>query len=186
MYKRIERGRVSAYIAASLDGFIARENGTVDWLPSPDETDQSGDYGFSEFFNSVDCLVMGRNTLEKVLEFGAWPYEGKRVLVLSTSISQVPDQVKGKAELYAGSLYALLKLLRSEGCSRIYVDGGKTIQSFLKEGLLTDITITTVPILLGKGIRLFDGNEHDIPLKHLETNSFQSGFVQSSYEIEYA
>lgn len=176
--------QVSANIATSLDGFIARENGEIDWLP--DLGDESEDYGFSEFFSSIDCLVMGRNSLEVVLAFPDWPYEGKRVIVLSSSMKQIPEKVEGKVELYSGSLADLLEKLSTEHCSRIYVDGGRTIQSFLNEGLLTDITITTIPVLLGKGIRLFGEVKEDIFLGHNDTKSFPSGFVQSSYEIATA
>lgn len=172
--------QVSAFIATSLDGFIAREDGAVDWLPNPDAAD---DCGFAEFFSSVDCLVMGRRTLETVLEFGQWPYGDKRVLVLSQSMSKVPSPLVGKVELYSGSLSALVELLESDGCSRIYVDGGATIRSFLNEKLLTDITITTIPILLGCGIRLFAETERDISLEHIKTSVCSEGFVQSHFKL---
>ncbi len=175
--------QVSAFIATSLDGFIAREDGGIDWLPSPGESDAADDCGFSAFFNAVDCLVMGRNTFETVLQFDEWPYEGKRVLVLSRSMLQLPDPLPGKVELCSGPLPTLLERLESEGCSRIYVDGGRTIQSFLNEGLLTDITITTIPILLGRGIKLFAETGGDIPLEHLETRVCSEGLVQSLFRV---
>lgn len=178
--------QVSAFIATSLDGFIARKNGELDWLPNPGESDTSDECGFADFFSSVDCLVMGRNTLDVVLQFGEWPYEGKRVLVLSQTLSQVPEHLQKKVELTSEALPALIERLKSEGCSRIYVDGGKTIQSFINESLLTDITITTIPVLLGEGIRLFGKTRNDVPLKHLETRVCGEGLVQSAFEVQYA
>lgn len=177
---------VSAFIATSLDGYIARENGDLDWLPGSEGDDQSEDFGFTEFFASVDCLVMGRHSLEAVLRFPEWPYEGKRVIVLSRTMKRAPAPVQGKIALYSGSLTGLVDRLVTEGCTRIYVDGGATIRSFLSEGLLTDITICIVPILLGKGIPLFAEVGKDIPLRHRETRSYDNGLVQSVYEVEIA
>ena len=178
--------RASVFIATSLDGFIARKDGSVDWLMAASTPDDAEDYGFKAFFESVDCMVMGRNTMDIVLGFGEWPYEGKRVVVLSNTLKEVPDGLVGKIELYAGSLQELTTKLASEGCQRLYVDGGKTIQSFINESLITDMTINTIPILLGEGLSLFGPTPHDIHLKHTSTHSYPSGFVISSYEIDNA
>ena len=175
--------RVSVYIATSLDGFIARKNGDIDWLMAADNSDGAEDYGYKEFSGSVDCLVMGRKSLEKVMTFPDWPYEGKRVVVLSNTMKEVPPKVAGKVELYSGSLQALVDKLESEGCNRLYVDGGKTIQSFLHDRLITDLTITKIPILLGEGMPLFGNTGHDMKLKHIKTEAYPSGFVKSTYEI---
>jgi dihydrofolate reductase len=175
--------QASVFIATSLDGFIARKNGAVDWLMAADTSDTSQDYGYGEFFGSVDCMVMGRNSMEVVLSFGEWPYEGKRVIVLSTTLTEAPAELAGKIELYSGSITDLANRLEEEGHKRLYIDGGKTIQSFINEELITDLTINTIPILLGEGLRLFGETKHDIKLKHIETKSYPNGFVMSTYEI---
>ncbi len=179
--------KVSVYIATSLDGFIARPDGSLDWLPGA-ESDEVGagegeDYGWGAFWDSVDCLVLGRKTFEKVLEFGVWPYDGKRVIVLSRMLKKAPSQVEDKIEIYAGDPKALLERLASEGYERLYVDGGQTIQTFLRRGLISDLTITTIPILIGEGVPLFGALSRDIPLEHIRTEAFASGFVQSTYEV---
>ena len=175
--------KVSVYIATSLDGYIARPNGDIDWLMEADNSDGKEDYGYKEFLDSVDCMVMGRNSMEMVMSFPEWPYEGKRVIVLSNTLKEMPSQLKGKIELYSGSLIKLVAELKNDGCKRIYIDGGKTIQSFINDELITDITITKIPILLGEGLSLFGKTKNDIKLKHIESKTYSSGFVKSTYEI---
>jgi len=176
----------SIFIATSLDGFIARMNGSVDWLMAASTPDDTEDYGFKAFFDSVDCMVMGRNSMEMVLSFNEWPYAEKRVVVLSNTLTEAPDELVGKIELYAGSLKMLTAKLANEGCKRLYIDGGKTIQSFINESLITDMSITTIPILLGEGLPLFGPTLHDIKLKHISTQSFPNGFIHSTYEFDNA
>jgi dihydrofolate reductase len=178
--------KISVFIATSLDGFIARPDGSLDWLPGSSEgTGEVEEHGWTAFWESVDCLVLGRKTFEKVLELapGAWPYEGTRVVVLSHTQTAVPEELAGKVELFAGDPQVLVKKLAADGHERLYVDGGATIQSFLRQGLITDMTITTIPVLIGEGVPLFGPLEKDMPLKHVKTDSYSSGFVQSVYEI---
>jgi len=175
--------KVSAFIATSLDGYIARPDGDIEWLMNADNSGGKEDYGYKEFSDTVDCMVIGRNSMEKVMSFPEWPYESKRVVVLSNTLKETPSQLKDKVELYSGSLKKLVTALENEGCKRIYIDGGKTIQSFINEALLTDITITKIPVLLGEGLSLFGKTKHDIKLKHIESKSYPSGFVKSTYEI---
>ena len=175
--------KVSAFIATSLDGYIARPNGDINWLMAADNSDGTEDYGYKEFSDTVDCMIIGRNSMEIVMRFPEWPYEGKRVIVLSNTLKETPSQLNGKVELYSGSLIKLVSELKNNGCNRIYIDGGKTIQSFINEDLITDITITTIPILLGEGLSLFGKTKHDIKLKHIESKSYPSGFVKSTYEV---
>lgn len=182
----------SVFIAASLDGYIARPDGNIDWLNAagssdPDASDSSPeDYGYQTFFDSVDCMVMGRGTLETVLGFGLemWPYEGKRVVVLSRSLTAVPPQLTGKVELHPGPPADLVARLAADGHRRAYVDGGQTIQSFLRAGLITDMVITTIPILLGAGRPLFGPTNGDIHLRHVTTAAYPNGFVQSTYRVQ--
>lgn len=180
--------KASVYIATSLDGFIARENGDLDWLPGSDGTSGNGesgdeDFGYKAFMDSVDVLVMGRNTFETVLSFGQWPYGSKRVVVLSSKLTQVSDKLPKTVELWSGSLTGLIKNLRESGAKHLYVDGGKTIQSFLNAGLIQEIIITRIPVLIGKGIPLFGPLDKDVQLQHIETRSFANGFVQSKYKV---
>jgi dihydrofolate reductase len=187
--------KASVFIATSLDGFIARPDGALDWLPGAepdgggreeDAVENGGeveDYGWGAFWDSVDCLVFGRKTFEKVLEFGLWPYEGTRVIVLSRTLTAVPQELQGKTEIYAGDPQALVDKLAAEGHERLYVDGGQTIQSFLRRGLINDLTINTIPVLIGEGIPLFGPLPEDMPLRHVKTESYPTGFVLSTYEV---
>lgn len=171
----------SVYIATSLDGFIARKNGGVDWLSNIDKVDANEDYGFAEFFGSVSCLVMGRNSFEKVLSFGGWPYGGKRVVVMTKSLSSLPEDTPGEVELFSGSPEALVEKLKNEGEEHLYIDGGLLIQSFLRAGLIDEIVLTWIPILIGEGLPLFGPLDEDIKLEHTETKTFDNGLVQSKY-----
>lgn len=179
--------KVSVYIATSLDGFIARNDGGLDWLPGADsegsvEADAE-DYGYREFMDSVDVLVMGRKTFEQVLSFGMWPYEKKRVVVLSGGTVRVPTDLSPTVEAESCSPRELVNQLAETGVKHLYVDGGNTIQRFLNEGLIQQIIITRIPILIGSGIPLFGPLTNDITLRHIETRQFPSGFVQSRYEV---
>ncbi|MEH6358070.1 MAG: dihydrofolate reductase family protein [Pseudomonadales bacterium] len=175
--------RVSVYIGISLDGYIARADGDIDWLMAADTSDGSDDYGYKAFSDSVDCMIMGRNTFEKVLSFPEWPYVGKRLIVLSRTLKALPVELEECVVLYSGSIIELVKQLENEGCQRLYIDGGETIQSFLNEGLITDLSITRVPVLLGEGLSLFGKTKQDIQLKHISTKTFKNGFVQSIYGV---
>ncbi|WP_050461969.1 dihydrofolate reductase family protein [Herbaspirillum autotrophicum] len=175
----------SAYIATSLDGFIARSNGDLDWLFNA--TTSTDDHGYAEYMNGIDTIVMGRNTYQTVLGFGEWPYPEKRVVVLSTTLSAdaIPSHLQDKLLLHPGPLPQLLKSLTEHGCNNVYVDGGSVIQSFLAARLLDQITVTTIPILIGSGIPLFGNPGHDIRLAHHKTTAFDSGFVQTTYQISH-
>lgn len=170
----------SVFIATSLDGFIARTDGGLDWLPVPGPDE---DYGYHAFMDSVDCLVMGRNSFETVLNFDPWPYGDKRVIVLSETLDTLPTPVGGRVELFKGSRECLVEKLTAEGVRRVYLDGGKTIQRFLRSGLVSDILITRIPVLIGQGIPLFGPLDGDVPLTHLRTESYPNGFIQSVYAV---
>ena len=174
--------KISVYIAASLDGFIARKNGDLDWLSAADESGE--DYGYKEFISSIDLLVMGRHTYEKVLTFGTWPYQDKKVIVLSSSDPRLPGELSDKVEVLNLSPRELLKTLTGRGVAHVYLDGGNTIQRFLQEGLVDEMTITTIPILIGEGLSLFGPLKHDVKFRLVESKSFGNGFVQSKYRAE--
>jgi len=171
------RARCSVYIAISLDGFIARPNGAIDWLAHVQR--EGEDYGYQRFHDSIDTLVVGRNTYETALGFEAWPYHGKRCIVLTHA---KPTSRNGE-EFYAGAPNDLVERLTAEGAKHVYVDGGVVIQQFIAGGLVSDVTLSIVPVLLGEGIRLFGGIPHDIRLKLLESRSFESGLVQLVYSV---
>jgi dihydrofolate reductase len=126
---------------------------------------------------------MGRKSFETVLAFDPWPYGEKRVIVLSTTLDAIPTPVGGRVELFKGDQEALLEKLAVEGVRRVYLDGGKTIQRFLRAGLVSDILITRIPILIGDGIPLFGPLDGDVALTHLRTEAYPNGFVQSVYAV---
>lgn len=175
----------SVFIATSLDGFIAREDGAIDWLPQPDASSQE-DYGYGAFWSRIDGMVMGRSTLEVVTRFPTWPYEGKDVVVLSRTLTPetLPESCRGKVRLHAGSLSELMDDLERRGVTRIYVDGGKTIQSFLAEGRLQELIVSRIPVLIGKGLPLFGALPKDVALEHVETQAYDDGLVQSRYRVK--
>lgn len=172
----------AVFIATSLDGYIAREDGSLDWLLSRDESEES-DYGYADFMASVDTLVMGRKTFETVRGFGVWPYATKRVVVVSSGAPTVPGELKPAPEVLALAPEDLLRYLGESGSRRVYVDGGQTIQRFLRAGLIHELIITRVPVLIGSGRPLFGELPGDVELAHVETQVFANGLVQSRYRV---
>jgi len=171
--------KTTVYVGTSLDGFIARKDGNIDWLVKYQNKEVHDSY--NEFINRIDAMVIGRGTYEKVLSFPEWPYE-KKVFVLSTSLKQIPGTLNKKATLVAMKPAALLNYLSDKGFSNIYVDGGKVIQSFLKEDLIDELIITRVPELIGTGIPLFGYLDNDLRFEHIKTNIYSDGLVKSQYE----
>ena len=168
----------SVFVGTSLDGFIARANGDLDWLPPGD----GEAHGYEEFIESVDVLVIGRKTFETVLTFDAWPYGEKPVFVLS-SRALPPAPAGAEVERLSGEPAEVLKNLAARGFRHAYVDGGITIQRFLRAGLIDRLVITRVPVLIGEGIPLFGPTGRDVVLRHVATRSYASGLVQSEYTI---
>jgi dihydrofolate reductase len=167
------------YIGTSLDGFIARKDGDIDWLVqfANDEAIQA----YKEFINEIDAIIIGRGTFEKVLSFPTWPYE-KEVFVLSTSIKQIPDIIKEKVTVLSMRPRELLKYLSDKGFSSIYIDGGKVIQEYLKEDLVDELIIAKAPIILGSGIPLFNYLDNEVQFEHIQTRIQSNGLVRSYYE----
>jgi dihydrofolate reductase len=169
----------SVFVGTSLDGFIARPNGDFDFLP-----EGGGEpHGYHEFLASVDAIVIGRNTFEKVLTLGPWPYGKKRVVVLSHRPVDFSTAVGGVVEHMAGAPVEIVSRLAATGAQHLYIDGGVTVQEFLRAGLIHRLTITRVPVLIGNGIPLFGSLLHDIRLRHVETRQYASGLVSSDYEV---
>ncbi|MBX3710050.1 MAG: dihydrofolate reductase [Gammaproteobacteria bacterium] len=177
-----QRPKMSVYIAISIDGYIAKKDDGLDWLesfsPPFDEPDE--DYGFKKFLSQVDAVVMGKNTYKIASSGNIWPYEGKRVIVLSSTLSSVCDN----AEIYSGNIQQLIKKLYAEGVRHIYVDGGKTISQFLNEGLINELIISIIPVILGSGIPLFSNIVHDSWCDLTSSTSYSNGLVQLRYEVK--
>ncbi|MCU4338005.1 dihydrofolate reductase family protein [Acinetobacter dispersus] len=168
------------YIATSLDGYIADKNNQLDWLHEAASSDQS-DFGFSEFLERIDAIIMGRNTLDTVLSFGGeWPYQ-KPVFILSNTLTDVPPELKGKVYLEKGSLKDIVARLNKNGYINLYVDGGITIQNFLKEDLIDEMIISTIPTLLGGGKSLFCDLKKPLKFQYLKTEVYQDSIVKNYY-----
>ena len=168
------------FVAASLDGFIAREDGGLDWLLSRD--DPAEDHGYAAFIRDKDGIVMGRGSFEAVAGLDPWPYD-RPVVVLSSTLQQVPAHLAGRVRIMDAAPRAVMRALAGEGWRRAYVDGGRVVQSFLREGLIADMVVTWIPVLLGQGRRLFGPLDGDIPLRHEATHTFPSGLVQMRYRL---
>lgn len=177
----------SVFVATSLDGYIAREDGRIDWLERANAVVPPGeDCGYREFFDSVDALVMGRGTFELAVTFDPWPYGGKRVVVMTRAPATlaVPTALSASVSATGESPAALVARLSAQGAKHLYVDGGRTIQSFLAAGRIDRITITTVPVLLGSGLPLFGPLPGDTRLVLESTRSWPFGFVQGTWRVE--
>jgi dihydrofolate reductase len=172
--------KASVFIATSVDGFIARSNGDIDWLPAGG----GEDHGYNAFMATVDALVIGRNTFETVLGFGSWPYGTKPVFVLTNRPYASPPPPGAVLEFMSGSPPQVVSALASRGFRHVYVDGGITIQGFLKAGLIQQLIITRVPRLIGSGIPLFGALSHDVLLRHVATTPYPSGLVTSVYAVD--
>lgn len=169
--------KASVFIATSLDGFIARENGALDWLPPGG----GEEHGYTAFMATIDAIVMGRNTFETVLTFDAWPFGEKLVVVLTTRPFDARPPRNAVLEFMEGDPRDVLYQLAQRGIRHVYVDGGITVQRFLEAGLVQRLTITRIPVLLGKGIPLFGPLSHEIRFEHISTRSYAGGMVTSEY-----
>lgn len=172
------------FVGVSLDGFIARPNGDLDWLMGEGGGD-SAEYGYNEFIADIDAIVMGRRTFEKVLTFDKWYYGDKRVVVLShQSLDLSVAQTRGAVvEQMSGAPSEIVSKLTASGANRLYVDGGITIQLFLRAGLIHRLILSRLPVLIGEGIPLFGSVPHDIRLSHITTRTYPGGMVQSEYHV---
>jgi dihydrofolate reductase len=171
--------RASVFVGTSVDGFIARRNGDLDWLPA----DGGEPHGYDEFMATVDTIVIGRKTFETVLGFEGWPYGDKRVVVLSSQPIDLSGAAArgGVVEQMGGSPSEIAARLGARGAQHLYVDGGITVQGFLRAKLIDRLVITRVPVLIGDGIPLFGSLPQDMRLRHVATRSYPSGLVQSEY-----
>jgi dihydrofolate reductase len=170
---------VSVFVGTSVDGFMARPNGDLDFLP-----EGGGEpHGYNEFIATVDTIVIGRKTFETVLTFAGWPYGDKHVVVLSSRPVDLSAVRGGVVEQMAGPPAEIVSKLAASGAQHVYVDGGITIQKFLHAGLVHRLTITRVPVLIGEGIPLFGALPRDVGLRHVATQHYPSGLVKSEYDV---
>jgi len=171
------------FMASSLDGFVARQDHSLDWLMKYDTGNE--DQGYDHFISKIDVLVMGSGSFKTVLGFGSWPYQIP-VYVLSNKMKQeeIPAELQDKVIITNENPKSLMQFLYKKGYQNAYVDGGKVVHSFLKEGLIQEMTITQIPILIGDGKRMFGDLENDIDLKLLSSKVFEKcGFVQTYYAV---
>jgi dihydrofolate reductase len=173
--------KTSVFVGVSVDGFIARPGGELDFL----EAGGNEPHGYDEFIATVDTIVMGRKTLETVLGFGVWPYGARRVVVLSSRPLDFSAVIArgGRVEQMAGAPADIVATLAGQGAQHVYVDGGVTVQGFLREGQIDRLVVSRVPVLIGSGIPLFGALPHDVRLRHVGTKAFRGGLVQSEYEV---
>ncbi|WP_298248407.1 dihydrofolate reductase family protein [uncultured Christiangramia sp.] len=171
----------SVFIATSLDGYIADKNGEIEWLnyiPNPDNDDM----GYLDFKKRIDAIIMGRKTFETVIGFDIdWPYD-KPVFVLSEKLNELPETYKGKVFLIKGTLNEVLEQIHKKGFYRLYIDGGTTIRNFLKQDLIDEIILTTIPILLGGGHSLFTELTKELKFKLNGSKTYLNQIVQTHYE----
>lgn len=175
-----QRPKISIYIATSIDGFIAREDDSLDWLNCMGGDNE--DYGFKNFLNSIDAVILGRKTYAvAATAYGTpnWPYQGKKIVVLSNTLQTVFTE----AQLYSGDLITLASQLYSEGIRYAWIDGGLTVSQFLRLNMVDEMILSVIPILLGSGVSLFDIKK-ELPCRLIAAQSYPSGLVQIKYHID--
>lgn len=174
--------RIKLYIACSLDGFIAREDGSIDWLTKYDNNPET-DYGYSEFYESIGTILMGRKTYEQVLEFGEWSYEEKKVYVFTRQKESLHH--KKNVEFVTGDITEFVRLLKENKDQDIWLMGGsQLIKAFLKENLVQDLIVFVVPIILGGGIPLFDHIGKEVRLRSGRIERYENGLVRLEYKVQ--
>ncbi len=187
--------KCSVYIATSADGYIATPDGGVDWLDSAGNAESGdrasmGDGGFSSYLDTVDCMVMGRKTMEKVASFNLppeqWPSRDLPVYVLSDTLSQPPRGLPETVEIFSGSIPELIDQLKVKGFKHAYIDGGSTITSFLQCDLIDEICVSQAPILLGSGLPLFGNLGKTVKLSAAQAKVFSNDFIQWKYLVSKA
>lgn len=170
------------FIATSQDGFIARKDGSLDWLTGVSVTGE--DHGYNAFIDSVDGIVMGRGTFDVVTAFDPWPYS-RPVIVMSRTLRQedLSDDLKNRVEITDETPQSIMARLARRGWTRAYIDGGQVIQSFLAAGLIAEMSLFRMPVLIGEGRPLFGSLEKDLRLDLVEATSFPSGIVKTRYKL---
>jgi len=175
------KSKNSVYIGVSIDGYIADRNGGLEWLdaiPNPNQDTM----GYVEFTSRIDALVMGRTTFETVCSFDIeWPYQ-KPVFVLSRTLTEIPKKYADKVFLVNGSLTEVLEHIHNKGFYRLYIDGGSVVQSFLREDLIDEMIISTLPVLLGGGTPLFSDLPSHLNFECVKSTVYLDQIVQNHYQ----
>ena len=185
--------KCSVFIATSADDYIATNDDSVEWLDYAGKRDadlgDDADMGFNNYISSIDCMIMGRNCMEKLSSFNLtpeqWPYGNIRIIAMSNTIKEAPENLRDRIEMYCGNPSELITKLESEGFKHAYIDGGATITSFMNFNLINEMTITKAPILLGDGKPLFGKFNKQINLNNAQVKSFPNDFIQIKYEVSY-
>jgi dihydrofolate reductase len=185
--------KCSVFIATSVDGYIATEDGGVDWLHSAGNPDvdlgDEADMGFADYMANIDCMIMGRKCMEKISSFNLspeqWPYGDIRIIVLSNTIKEPPANLHGKVEIYSGEITTLISNLETSGLKHAYIDGGTTITSFINLELINELCLTRAPILLGSGRPLFGKMKKQIKLEKALAKTYPNDFIQVNYKVNY-
>lgn len=191
--------KCSIFIAPSVDGYIATEDGGVHWLEtagrSVAEIDEKSELmqhfnnSMPNYMQNVDCMVIGRKLMEVLSSFNLppeqWPYGNAKIIALSNTIKEAPENLKEHVKIYSGSIPSLIAKLENEGYKHAYVDGGTTITAFLNLELINEITLTLAPVLLGEGIALFGKLSRQIKLEDAEATAFPNNFIELNYSVKY-
>lgn len=185
--------KCSVFIATSMDGFIAKKDGNVDWLNTAGNgkaiTGENADMGLNDYLSSVDCMIMGRKCMDMISSMNLtpeqWFYGDLKIIVLSNTLKEAPENLKDKVVMYSGDLETLISNLENEGYQHAYIDGGTTIQAFINLEMINELTITKAPVLLGEGIPLFGKTVKDIKLEAGEVVAFPNDFIQIKYKVNY-
>ena len=176
--------KCSVFIATSVDGFIARNDGSIDWLMKVNSIVPEGeDGGYKAFISTVDGLVMGRHSFEQVLSFAEWPYGTLPVIVMNSTAINIPQHLQNYVTSSSETPTALVQRLVKKGMKHLYIDGGITIQKFIAERLINELTITLIPVLLGSGRSLFGPLKNDVELELLDIKNIGCGIVQLKYRL---
>lgn len=191
--------KCSIFIAPSVDGYIATQDGGVHWLETAgttvSEEEASSDLmthfnmSFPNYLQSVDCMIIGRKLMEVLSSFNLtpeqWPYGDTKIIALSSTIKEPPENLNNKVQMYSGPISELITKLENEGYKHTYIDGGTTITSFLNLQLINEMTLTQAPVLLGSGIPLFGKLDKQIRLEDAQATAFPNNFIEIKYKVTY-
>lgn len=173
--------KVIVYIAASLDGYIAKPGDDLSFLGTVQK--EGEDYGYGQFVSGVDTVIVGRKTYDWVMNaVPEFPHADKETYV----VTRQPREAIGNTRFYSGSLKELVQQLKSVPGKNIFVDGGAAlVNAMLQEDLVDELIVSVVPVMVGEGVRLFKEGIPERQWKHLSTRSFDTGLVQSHYALSH-
>lgn len=185
--------KCSIFVVVSADGYLSTTDDSLDWLGNAGnksaDMSEHADMGFNDFLGATDCMIISRKCMQRISSFNLspeqWPYGNRRIIVLSNTVKTIPDNLKGRVEIYSGNVVKLLDQLEEKGFSHAYVDGGVTITSFLTLRLINEMTILQAPVLLGSGKPLFGKISKHIKLENAQVQLYPNDFIQLKYQVNY-